>query len=252
MTVGRKHQRYGVSRHESLPKHIYYGRYYNARVRGEETSLVDAAPVRAHVHRLMEWGMGHTMIAAAAGCSHGAVKNVARGTYPTLRRETATRIMSVTHKPHPEQALCLAIGARRRVEALQAIGWQKQEIAARAGTSPEILRKSMTRTQIAYATWARVRDVYNEISGTPGESSLTRARAKRLHYVAPLAWYGRDIDHPEHQPDWKAAGIKPADRPVCAKNHEYTAENTRLDHRGRRQCRTCSKANKRRKAEKAA
>jgi len=234
-----KKRQYGTSRHQTIPRHLYGKRYYNAKVRGEDLSLVPAGPSRKHVLELREYGLTINMIAAAAGCNRTTICNLIEDTYPTIRRETAARIRTVTHLPHPEQALCLTIGARRRAYALAAIGWPLTELSTRIGVSQQSLWLTLTRQQMAYTTWAAIRDAYEQLSGTPGPNSAWAKRYRAKGHPPPLAWDGSDIDHPHAQPDWAAAGIKLAERPVCKRGHPWTAENTGRDNRGTRYCRTC-------------
>ncbi|WP_280465652.1 hypothetical protein [Nocardia brasiliensis] len=55
-----------------------------------------------------------------------------------------------------------------------------------------------------YETWAKIKSLYDELSGTPGYSSRTLNRARRMQYAPPLAWDGLDIDHPAAMPNMSA------------------------------------------------
>lgn len=218
-----------------------------ARARGEETSPVDCAPYTAHVLQLHDWGMTDCMIAAAAGCSNSTIGDIREGVYPVIRRLTASAVMKVTPHPHPRQKLCLAIGAKRRLLALRALGWRNEDIARELGITFRDVSEMLNpaRTTIRYARWVAIVELYERVSMTPGPSENGRRRAKAAGHPPPLAWEGADMDHPLAQPDWQSAEITLAHRSECARGHAYTPANTYRRPNGNRMCRTCQRANKR-------
>jgi hypothetical protein len=237
------------TRHKPHPNPNRYFKEYRLKVgRDIPTAPVDGETVRQHIKTLVSYKMTVAMIARAAGCSDSIVADHLKQKWTNAYRDNANRILSVTPTPHPEQSFCLSIGARRRVEALMAIGWSRPKIAERIGTTADCLYQTLKHDRTTYTTWAAVRDIYEQLSGTPGGDKRIITLARRSGYTPPLAWEGRDIDHPDAQPDWYAAGMKRADIPVCVNNHRYTAENTYYDTRGHRQCRTCRRTAKRRAA----
>ncbi len=160
----------------------------------------DSEPVRAHVQHLLDMDMTAPMIAQAAGCSDQTIYFLANGMFPRTKLGIAIPVRGVTHHPHPNATHALAIGARRRVEALIAIGWQSQYIAERLGISHRTrLMTMLKQPRIAYGTWLAIEVLYDELSGTPGPSSYSMNRAKKYGFMPPLAWEDLDIDHPEHQ-----------------------------------------------------
>ncbi|MDF5758585.1 hypothetical protein [Spongiactinospora sp. TRM90649] len=171
-------------------------------------ALVDAAPARAHVRRLMAYGIGWERVAELAGVGNGTVGRLlygAGGEAPTVRvrRETAARLLAV--QPSPD-LLCDgrrvdAAGTRRRVQALAAIGWTLSDQARRLGWEPRNLwGLANTRTRVAAATARAVCGLYAELSMRPGEGP-TAARAKRMAtargWLPPLAWDDELIDLPD-------------------------------------------------------
>ncbi|WP_280195925.1 hypothetical protein [Nocardia farcinica] len=200
-----------------------------------------AGPVRDHIHALYALDVTAPMIGTAAGCTEQAIHGIANGAARQVRVQLAERILAVTHAPHPDQKLVLAVGAFRRIRALNAIGWPTTDLAARLGLrGPSNLNQSINRPHMTYPRWAAIRDLYEELSGTPGPRPDT-ARRCRTKPAPPLAWEGRDIDDPRAQPDWKAMGIKLSDRPVCPNGHRYSDGNLAYDTRGHRQCRQCAR-----------
>ncbi|MGY1946686.1 hypothetical protein [Nocardia asiatica] len=217
-------------------------RYELRRGRGI-ASTVPVGHVRERINELHQLGLTNLMIGYAAGIGKATVGHIEnRSTQYTLV-DVATRIFTVTHHPHPNQPTVLAIGARRRVRALNALGWPTDELAHQLGqSSRSVLNVAISGDYTTYNMWSRIRDLYNKLSGTPGPSARTASNAHRRGDVPPLAWDGIDIDDPRAQPDWSAAGIKLTQRPVCVNNHPYTPANTFRDSRGNRQCRTCHRA----------
>lgn len=96
-----------------------------------------------------------------------------------------------------------SIGARRRVRALQRMGWSLRMIAADAGwNSPEALQYVMRSETVNRRSWWRIAEAYDRLSMRvpPVSSATARARnhAIRLGYPPPLAW--DDIDDPNAEP----------------------------------------------------
>ena len=90
-----------------------------------------------------------------------------------------------------------ATSTRRRLEALQAIGWSLTEIGKMVGKNQQNMSKLATGNGRVYM---RTRDaiaaVYDELSMRPNTtrySARTRELAKARGYAAPLAW--DDIDN---------------------------------------------------------
>lgn len=100
-----------------------------------------------------------------------------------------------------------AIGTRRRIQALKAMGHSGADIAARIGVTYQAIYKleKGTSEKIFARSAERIAAVYEEMSMTlPTTYHRTRIRnlSARLGYVPPLAW--DDIDDPNEQPtDWR-------------------------------------------------
>lgn len=93
-----------------------------------------------------------------------------------------------------------ATGTRRRIQALQAIGWSHREIAARLGINERNTKRFTTVARVATHTHRRVDLVYRLLQGTPGPSATARRRAGGRGYPPPLLWEGCDIDDPAARP----------------------------------------------------
>lgn len=98
------------------------------------------------------------------------------------------------------------IGTRRRIQALQALGWSRAEIARRmgyGGQGGELRAIMATSSTVNRATAAKVEAVYAELSMTrpTGQGAArARTRAARHGYAPPLAW--DDIDDPNERPNY--------------------------------------------------
>lgn len=111
---------------------------FRQHVYGRWNGLIDAQPAREHVEALMASGMGLKRIAVAAGVSAGAVGKLiygapGRGMAPSTRLQpgTVTALLAVEF----DCAYVPAVGTRRRLEALTALGWSRSELARRLGTT---------------------------------------------------------------------------------------------------------------------
>ncbi len=83
-----------------------------------------------------------------------------------------------------------AFGARRRLQALAVIGWTTHEMSTRTGvaeTTIAAIQRGETAT-ISATRHATVLALWSQLSGTPGPSSIARARAVRRGWAPPLAW----------------------------------------------------------------
>jgi len=91
-------------------------------------------------------------------------------------------------------------GSRRRIQALQAIGWPSRIICEELGyTHKNALGPLLYAHEfITRARAAKIADIYARLCMTPGPSTITRNRALRAGYAPPLAW--NNIDDPDEQP----------------------------------------------------
>lgn len=95
------------------------------------------------------------------------------------------------------------IGTRRRLQALAAIGWTYAEIAARIGkNTPAVQRVAQgCDPRVRTVTAEAIRRVYEQLSMTPGPSTLVRGYATRHGWPPPLAWDDDLIDDPDATPN---------------------------------------------------
>ncbi|MCI2423879.1 hypothetical protein MOQ72_41410 [Saccharopolyspora sp. K220] len=88
-----------------------------------------------------------------------------------------------------------AIGAKRRIRALQAIGYSLADLAQRLGyTSEASFSRMFQLPGISRERHRRIVVLYDQLSMTPGPSRRSVKAAQRKGWPPPLAWEGVDID----------------------------------------------------------
>ncbi|MCR6647772.1 MAG: hypothetical protein NVV70_06385 [Cellulomonas sp.] len=167
--------------------------------------LVPATRVRRHIEHLRAAGGSVRGIAECAGVAPTAVSRIASGRQPTTTAKVARAILSV----RPESILARPhgpgfvpnLGARRRIQALLALGWTHAGITARMGTkTTSQLVLHQVGDWIARETHDAVVSAYAALAMTPGPSERTRRRAVARGYAPPLAWDDDNLDDPNAQP----------------------------------------------------
>lgn len=165
----------------------------------------DAWPVRVHIDSLVAARMSMRAIAECAGVSTSTVSVIVRRKQATVHRATAAAILRV----RPQDAytrpkgtgMVLNVGARRRVQALLAIGWRHEDIDRAKGHGT---RSRTLLTQIGgwitRSTHDAIVRAYDQLSMTPGPSERNRRRALAAGYLPPLAWDDADLDDPNAAP----------------------------------------------------
>lgn len=141
----------------------------------------------------------------------------------------AQRILRRLHGTPTTIGLMPAQGARRRIEALNAIGWPNAEIANKAGwSSHATVWRMRTADTVRVATAQRLYKVYDELHMTPGPSELVRRKSTAAGFAPPLAWNNIDDDpHPDvaaiRKDDRQAVARKVAarPRPPCGTERGY-------------------------------
>ena len=161
---------------------------------------VDVAEVRAHLATLRAAGMTWRAIGEVCGVTASAVCSIGLGQTSTVNATRARRILAVRPRAVYARANTAghvpAVGARRRIRALLAIGWTHAHIAEAAGMPPRrpALILSQAGDMVTLDAHDRIADAYDELSMRQGPS----ARNRRLGYPPPLAW--DDIDNPRERP----------------------------------------------------
>jgi hypothetical protein len=194
---------------------------HRAQTFGRWRPFVDATPVREHIRALRAAGIGVEQIAMLAGISTSHVRELADpGCYgnPGIRKvrpETAQRVLRIRthHANRAPRSHVSATGTRRRLQALVAVGWPHDELAARLGRSPAGLRRSMLSDAVTAQTAQDVSDLYEQLWNlSPPQSTddqraaadAARAFAGERGWLPPLAWDDIDTDpdarhHTQHE-----------------------------------------------------
>lgn len=103
------------------------------------------------------------------------------------------------------------LGSRRRVEALEAIGWSRAEISRQLGRTREYIGHALRNEVVQQGTADAIAAIYDRLSmvvpldapvrrkGETRKHDATRTRAARRGFAPPLAW--EDIDDPNEKPN---------------------------------------------------
>lgn len=215
---------------------------------------VDAAPVRAHLLRLREAGLGLRQVAQLAGVDRKRLQSILngrpeRGTGPQekCRPALVAKVLAVepTVDNLPPSLPVDATGTRRRLQALVARGFPQSRLSSEMGLTGDNLtivlnghqQQVFARTARAVtALYARLWDADPaEHGATPGGMAHAAARARRLGWAPPAAWDDDRIDDPAAYPDWTGHCGTPAGArahaasgiPLCAPCR--TASRTRSE-----------------------
>lgn len=180
--------------------------------------LIDAEPTREHIARLQSFGFSVKTLHRLSGVSMKSLASLiwgVEGREPSsqVRQETADRIMAV--RPRFELLSPVSkvsvTGTRRRVQALQVIGWSPLRIAADLSATANYLSKiSLGHVpKVTVRTAIAVREVYEELwsqqppQGTDRQRMVAtrmRRKAARYGWAPPMAWDDDTIDDPAAEP----------------------------------------------------
>jgi AraC-like DNA-binding protein len=181
------------------------------RLYGRWHPYVDADPVREHIAALRAAGIGVERIAHLAGLSVSHLRKLAehshghsRGTQ-RVRPDTATRILGIGigDASRAPRSRVDATGTRRRLQALQAVGWSAELLAVQLGRRPNSLHRSMTGRLVTAATAREVATLYEQLwhirpPRMTGEqraaADAAQAHAAAQGWLPPLAWDDIDFD----------------------------------------------------------
>jgi uncharacterized protein YjiS (DUF1127 family) len=233
------------------------------------TDLVDAAPVRAHVHALMDIGATRTQIRVAAPVSEGWLTALLsghrrRGRAPSQRVSPAParRILALPLEPTLVIADQLVhswtnvsgAGPQRRVRALYALGyapsWQADQIGMPRSTMSYLVNTPDRAISARYA--ARLHDLYEkywDVRPEGPEADTARAAAAARGWVLlPADWDDDLIDLPQAALDARidqmVAAMSPAELASASTSYSDHGDRSPLTiaatraYRRRRRART--------------
>ncbi|MBP2331264.1 hypothetical protein JOF56_011649 [Kibdelosporangium banguiense] len=165
---------------------------------------VDAQPARDHVNKLRAAGMGLRTIAEAAGTGDGPLSKLLYG-IPSQGRGPSERLYITTAEKILAVKLELADGARipsrparRRIQALVAIGWSITKLAAHLDMLPTNLARIVADDNDILVTTDRAcRALYERLWDMPPDETdlydriaATKSRnlAQRKNWPVPMWW----------------------------------------------------------------
>lgn len=153
--------------------------------------------LRKHLLRLLDSGMSRADIANTAGLSHETVQRIIDGRLTYVLRRTAVAIAAL-EPGTPGLCYRPSRGARRRLQALIAMGWPAKLIAEETQMSTSRLSMFLHGTsatdKVRIETWDLILDVYGRRAMKPGPSKLSRTLARKNGWAPPLAWDDIDKD----------------------------------------------------------
>lgn len=204
-------------------------RYENRRYRliayGQWQPYVDAAPVREHVRRLQDFGVGWMTIARISGVPRGSMSKLLYGDGPRglapskrVRPKTAAAILAIepTMDVLTDGAMVDGAGTRRRLQALVARGWSQSLLASRLGVDRTTLNRLLRSTgrTVRCGTARAVRALYSDLwdqpppeTGHREKIAASRARryAREENWPPPAGWDDDLIDVPDAELDVELA-----------------------------------------------
>lgn len=169
------------------------------RIMRGEPRLVDAEPMREHVAQLLAAGMSFRAISLAAGWKSRNALDEALKRSRVLPR-TFNRVMAVTMDSDRRPTGYIdATGARRRLQALAAIGWDSSTVAHRLGQkhgTTVVHVRNGRQPRLRRSTADAIAALYEELWDQPGPSARARTDAAQRRWAPPMAWDDETIDDP--------------------------------------------------------
>lgn len=183
-----------------------------------EVPYVDALEATEHVRELMAAGLGWKRVAKLAGVSNASVyvllygRPDRNGGAPRTKARQAT-VQALLAVPMPtlddlaDGQNVPAAGTRRRMHALQSVGWSVSQIAERAGIDRQVLDGiERGRKQVEAGSARAVREAYDRLWNLepPQENrwqvtavTRTRNRAAAMGWPMPMDIEAMDVDDPK-------------------------------------------------------
>ncbi|GAB3166969.1 hypothetical protein GCM10027059_26780 [Myceligenerans halotolerans] len=197
-------------------------------------AFTDAEPVREHVRRLMDAGMGLKTVAARTGVSHGTLAKLVYGTRRPdgTRRDPSKRVTLATARKLLALRLDVSdladgaridtTGTRRRLQALACAGWSVGKLETASGVDRQALDKILRGgTRTSARTVKAVADIYDQLwdQVPPHEQWHDKAayartinRANSAGWAPAMAWDDETIDDPTAEPADAASTVGADDR----------------------------------------
>lgn len=188
-----------------------YAKRWRVRTAQGINDLVDAAPAREHVERLMRLGMSHGTIAVAAGMPNSglqALLGLKSNAKPLKRmhRRSVHRILAVTYTPTVGRSFVPAAGTMRRLQDLALRGFGAAEVTTLSGIQKHTITevRSGSRSFVRTTTAEAIEALHRRLEGQAPTLTSPRGRAgimtvARRNGYAPLAAFD-DVDNEKERP----------------------------------------------------
>ena len=172
--------------------------YRVARHTGRNNYQADVDRVREHMVTMRDkYGVTPNTVTKAAGVSTATAWRIMHGK-AKISRAVGARILRVNLDSLPDTARMNSLGARRRLQALCAVGWPIAELGRRIGFHNPL--HILDREQAEVGTVRAVAALYRELLGVDPDpvvgrrwAEAARRRAAKNGWAPPGAWH--DIDH---------------------------------------------------------
>ncbi|MFF7142322.1 hypothetical protein ACFZB5_13875 [Streptomyces nodosus] len=197
----------------------------HAKATGTWQPLIDATPVREHLHKLHAVGITPHRVSVLTGIDWNTIRlytqpapKQGRGMFRRTTPEFEAKILAI--QPEPTlSGLVDPTGTCRRIQALSAIGWPLKELGPHIGVRPDNVRRLLkgrqprvqgTTAQGAIDAYAQLR---NDHPSKHGVSAIGISRAlrnaKQHRWAPPKYWdqYPGAIDDPHFIPEYRKPRI---------------------------------------------
>lgn len=169
--------------------------------RRADVSPVDASRSRAVVALLRSSGLDLNQISQLSNTPVTVIRALRRGHCTHVTRLVDARLRAVVDQMAGEWVD--GTGVARRLQALQAIGWSRQQLATHLHIPLSELERLLTGERCSALTRAHVCRLYDRIWDQPrtdqgGKHTCTLAA--KAGYAVPMAWDDDTIDDPTAQP----------------------------------------------------
>lgn len=166
------------------------------RLRGEMAYL-DVTPVRNHIATLLGRGWSSRSIAGEGGVTINVVRRIDRGEQRWITPTVARGLLSIDPDTIPARTdgknaepFVSRVGTVRRIQALMAIGYSHNDLAAHGIHSRNLIHQQ--GNWVLRSTHDKVAAEYRLLSRKAGPTPRAAREAAKRGYPGPTAW--NDID----------------------------------------------------------
>jgi hypothetical protein len=198
----------GCRQHDCADANRRYCKQRRNKVHQTGPLTVPTHRAQAHLQELQKY-VSLSALESAGNISRGHMTQILNGTIKRIGRHTEHAILTIPLNEITGNRWVKATGARRRLQALHALGYSFERIARECKSAKQLMA-TIARNDREWLTAdmdRRIREVYDQLSmklpdaATPHLQvgiTKSRNRAQQLGWAPPLAW--NDIDNPDEQP----------------------------------------------------